>query len=298
MAARPALSAARTVSVLNFLAAHPTQSFTLSELSRRLDINPASLHAVLTELTAAGYLARHPTHKTYRLGPAMVALGHAALEAHGVVDLARDEMRRLAEELDLECEASVTIGDEIVVLARAGLPIPAWEGPAVGQRLPLVAPVGAVFMAQAAEDEIAAWLDRSPVATARERRRFRRYLDAVRRRGWSVTLRVRAERPVGRALTRLADEPGAASARDSLAALVGELGHEEHQLLDIDPAATYTVTSIAAPVFGPEGEVVIALAALGFRRTLTGVDVRHLGTRVAEAADLVTKATHGRRPRR
>ena len=41
---------------LDFLAAHPTESFTLSELSRRLGINGASAHAVLTELTEAGYL--------------------------------------------------------------------------------------------------------------------------------------------------------------------------------------------------------------------------------------------------
>jgi DNA-binding IclR family transcriptional regulator len=292
--ARPALAAARTVAILDFLAAHPTESFTLSELSRRLDINGASAHAVLTELTEAGYLARHPVHKTYRLGPVVIALGHAALESHRAIDVARDEMKRLATELDLECEASVAVGGETVVLARAGPRLPGWSGPAVGQRLPVVAPVGAVFMAWAAPDGVNVWLARSPGASGESRARFRHYLDVVRGRGYSVVLRVAAERPIGRALARLADEPGHGVGPETLAALVGELGHDDYQLVESDDAASYAVTSIAAPVFDPNGDVALALALLGFRGPLTGAEIRGFGERVRDAGLLVTRETYGR----
>ncbi|MGH9027303.1 MAG: IclR family transcriptional regulator [Acidimicrobiia bacterium] len=292
--ARPALAAARTVAILDFLAAHPTESYTLSELSRRLGINGASAHAVLTELTDAGYLARHPQHKTFRLGPVVIALGHAALESHRAIDVARDEMKRLATELDVECEASAAVAEETVVLARAGPRLPGWSGPAVGQRLPLVAPVGAVFMAWAPPDAVNAWLARRSGANERARARFRHYLDVVCGRGYSVTLRVAAERPIGRALARLADEPGAGIAREALAALVGELGHDDYQLVDADSAGSYAVTSIAAPVFGPNREVALALALLGFRGPLSGAEIREYGERVRDRALLVTRQTHGR----
>ena len=61
---RPALAATRAISVLNFLAAHPADPFTLSDLADRLDINVASAHALLGVLTDAGYLVRHPRLRT------------------------------------------------------------------------------------------------------------------------------------------------------------------------------------------------------------------------------------------
>src|SRR4029079_18989374 len=110
--ARPAPAIGRTIALLNFLAAHPDEAFGLSELARRLDINKATAHAMLATLTASGYLLRHPTTKSFTLGPALIAVGNAAggrqLE---VVDYARDEMRRLGEDLGVQCVASAAIGE-------------------------------------------------------------------------------------------------------------------------------------------------------------------------------------------
>src|SRR5207248_704067 len=75
MTPRPAPGAERVVAVLNFLTAHPDESFTLSELARRLGLNKATCHALLMTLTEAGYVLRHPTRMTYMLGPALVAAG-------------------------------------------------------------------------------------------------------------------------------------------------------------------------------------------------------------------------------
>ena len=90
---RRALSATRTADLLNFLAAHPDESLTYSELSRRLGVNLASTHNLLMALTECGYLTRDPKTRTYSLGAALVALGDAALRGNPIVDETRGEIR-------------------------------------------------------------------------------------------------------------------------------------------------------------------------------------------------------------
>ncbi|WP_372810629.1 helix-turn-helix domain-containing protein, partial [Litorivivens sp.] len=55
----------RAIDVINFLAAHPTEAFTLTELAEQLALSHGSAHRVLNALTEARYLSRHPKHKTY-----------------------------------------------------------------------------------------------------------------------------------------------------------------------------------------------------------------------------------------
>ena len=160
--ARPALSATRAVAVLNFLAAHAAEVFTLSDLAARLGINLASTHAVLAVLTDAGYLARHPRRRTFTLGPAVVALGTAALERHAAIEHAAQEARRLSEELGLEVAVTAPAGDDIVFLARVGEHRPRDIGVQVGQRVPLVPPVGSVFVAWGDAESWLAHADNRP----------------------------------------------------------------------------------------------------------------------------------------
>src|SRR3954447_15383557 len=179
--ARPALAATRAVAVLDFLAAHPTEPFTLSDLASRLEINVASAHAILGVLADAGYVVRHPRLRTYTLGPSVIALGSAALEYHAVVDVARDAARRLSEDVELEVAVTALAGDDIVFLARAGehrargIPIH------VGHRVPLVPPLGAVFVAW--RDDAAGYDDA--------------ILAAVRERGYAIALEDDARRGLG-----------------------------------------------------------------------------------------------------
>ena len=55
---------------------------------------------MLTALTDAGYVLRHPVDKTFTLGPAVIAVGNAAaVRQYEFVDFARGEMQALADEL-------------------------------------------------------------------------------------------------------------------------------------------------------------------------------------------------------
>ena len=188
--ARPAPAIGRTVALLNFLTAHPDETFSLSELARRLDINKATAHAMLLTLTDAGYLLRHPATKSFTLGPALISVGNAAAgRQFEVVDYARDEMRRVSDELGVQCVASATIGEEIVLLGRSGDPEPLGLSVQVGQRLPLVPPLGTVFLAWSGADEIDRWLRHlGPGAADEQLARYRHAVAAVRRRGYSIGL--------------------------------------------------------------------------------------------------------------
>jgi DNA-binding IclR family transcriptional regulator len=286
--ARPALAATRAISVLNFLAAHPADEFTLSDLAVRLDINVASAHALLGVLADAGYVTRHSRLRTYTLGPSVVALGTAAMERHAAIDLARDAARDLAKEVGLEVAVTAPAGDDIVFLARAGDHQARGMAVHVGQRVPLVPPLGSVFMAWGGAEP---WL-----ARAEDPARMQAVLDGVRGRGYSIALEADARRGLSDALDDLADAPADAALRGSVDELVVELGHGDYQVQELDPGRTYDVSMVAAPVFGSAGEVVLALTLVGFAAGLPGDRVAAFGEQVRDVALVVTKRSLGRVP--
>ena len=292
---RPALSATRAIEMLNFLASHPVEVFTLSELATRLEINVASTHAVLGALEDSGYVIRHATHKTYGLGPAVVALGNAALERHRSIDVAREEMERLESQLGLEILATVRIGDAMVAVARTGRPAGSGASLQVGQRVPLRPPLGSIFVAWDSEAGIDRWLASSGSnASPEERRHHRDTLAPIRERGYSVGLEAPVRTQLGVVVAGLADEPHAAHLRASMNHLIADLGHGDYQLDAVERGRTYQVSLIAAPVFDAAGRVSLVLSLLGFRAGLTADEVQKHGDRLREAGLRVTRATGGR----
>jgi len=269
---RPALAATRALAILDFLAAHPSDEFTLSDLARELGINVASAHAVLGALTDAGYLVRNPRLRTYSLGPSVVALGSGALERHPAVDHARDEARRLSEELDLGVAVTALAGDDIVFLARVGEYRPRELAVHVGQRIPLVPPIGAVFVA---------WLDPAPwLARASDPSAMEAVLADVRARGWAVALETDAHR----------------ARRGSVVELMAELDASEY-VGPLHTGQTYDVVMVAAPVFDRRGDSLVSITLLGFDAGLSADQIADYGERVRDAGLVATRRSGGRAPR-
>ena len=283
---RKAPAVERSVAVLNYLAAHPGQKLTLSEMARDLELNKATLHAILSALADAGYLVRDPSRKSYGLGPALIALGNAASTTQPAVDYALPEMHALTDELGLDCVVSAPIHDEIVILARSGTPRPFGVYVLPGQRLPLMPPLGTVFVAWSDDEEIDRWLSKlGPNVPQPEVDRHRKTVDAVRARGFSVGLEgaTRGGRSAGgRPLTL---EEGVRSVRS-----------EEYALVELSPEETYRVNHIGAPVFGPDGGVAVALFIIGFPGRISGAEVGRIAERLTAATERVTKGIHGRPP--
>ncbi|HVW43883.1 MAG TPA: helix-turn-helix domain-containing protein [Amycolatopsis sp.] len=288
-----ALAASRAIAVLDFFTAHPRRSFTLSELSVALGINLASLSSVLRSLTDTGYLMRHPRHKTYELGAALLAIGQAANQRHPFVELARPEMRRLAETIGAECVGSVVVGEEILMLAIEGRPSARSHGLALGDRVPLVPPFGQVFLAWSEPAAIERWVTRGLGESLRQSERSR-LLDALRHvhaRGYAVNLASTELDQVRVILAALAQRPRDGELRARLAAAVRSLG-DDYELVDEKPDLRYPIELISAPVFGPSGEVVFAITANGLTE-VTGHELRRIGDEIAAAGRMVTRRIGG-----
>ena len=286
--ARRAPAIERCVAVLNFLGANPGRQYSLSEIARALDLNKATAHALLTTLADAAYLIRDPDDKTYGLGPALIAIGNAARSTYPAAQLAEVPMGEIAREFDLECVASTAIGDEIVILATAGPRRPLGINIEPGLRLPLVPPLGTVFVAWSGETEIDRWLGNvGSEADDDDLERYRRALETVRARGYSVGLGGDEQQRLVESLQSPAGERRRPTAPGEEYALV-ELGDDE---------TAYRLNHIGAPVFGPRGEVVLALFLIGFRGQIAANEVPRYAERLTQAAAEVTIALRGHPPR-
>ena len=248
------------------------RGYSLTELGRALELNPASCHALLGAMTRDGYLVRQPRGRTYRLGPALIAIGHGALQCHPVVAAARERMAAMARELDLDSLLTARIGDRLIALASEG----PGRTPAlrIGQRVPLIPPLGTPFLAWAQEDEVEEWLARTPEGI--DAARLRQSLAVVRERGYAVTLRSARQGAAGLAVLDMADEPFADERQKIAAALIGQMG-EDYLMIEAQPDRLHHVDLISAPVFDGQGEVACTLSLFGFDRPLSLSRIAALG---------------------
>lgn len=293
---RPALSATRATHVLSQLAVHPDGQWTIAELSRTLDINLSSLHAVLATLEAEGFVRRDPVSRSYRIGPSAAALGIGALRSQPVITSAEHDLDGLARELGLEGFVTAAGGATIVVLARVGHHRPSSPSLRVAQRIPLVPPLGAVFVAWADDAERNAWLESaSPADTERDLRD--ETLRVVRGRGYAVGLEVPERERFGAAIVSTPDRQASEEARTVERAL-DDLSRTEYQLGEIVDGVSHRVSVLAAPVFDRHGHVELALTLAGFDTPLTSDALRALGARLRDAAVVLTRSSGGVVPSR
>lgn len=282
--------------MLEYLAAHPDDRFSLSELARGCRLNKATAHALLTELTARGVLLRHPEEKRYSLGPRLIPVGRAAQRGYRVGDFAGGVVRRLAAATGTRVLAVGFDAAHDYVTTVAESEDPQRASQALPRRWPLVPPVGVVFFAWADEPSVEAWLARCPAGGSVHHALAG--LEAARRDMVSIGAGVPAW---WRLASLLADERAtSADASDlvtSVRATLAELARQPALVTEIDPDALYQPAYVAAPVFDHEGKVVVALVAgCHAARSLRGTDLGALAGAVRGAAEELTAAVYGRKP--
>lgn len=248
--------------------------YSLTDIVRSLDLNPASCHALLGAMTRDGYLVKHSQGRRYQLGPALIAIGHGALQCHPIVAAARSQIIRMSTELDLDSLLTARIGDSLIALASDG----PGRAPTlrVGQRVPLIPPLGTPFLAWAGEAEVQAWLAKANASAGAEIARLRQSLAVVRERGFAVTLRSSKQGEAGQAVLGLAEEPFADERQRLAIELIGRMG-EDYLMIDALPNNLHHVGLISAPVFDAEGAVVCTLSLFGFDRPLSLSRITSMG---------------------
>lgn len=267
---RPSPAAARTIAVLNFFVEHPTQAFTLTDLVKSLRLSRATCHALLATLVDTGYLYRKPD-KSYVIGPALVAAGRTARAYYSPLEIAREEMRSLADEYDAICTALFREKEEIVLRDRAGGMSHLGWLPPIGQRINMMTLWGGLSLAWESDATILDWINRVEIDPASEERaraldamraaRERGYFFAVRQDSWS---------------NELAHAP-----------LEERREHTNLFVRDLDDDRSYTLSFMMAPVMDKKGVAfVITLSAL--RHDVTGAQIKQTARSLVDACNRVS----------
>jgi DNA-binding IclR family transcriptional regulator len=288
----------RVINVLNFLAAHPTETFTLAEIARHVGLSNGSAHRVLTTMASAHFLTRNEKHRTYSLGVAMVGIGQAAVEKHRGIEIARREIARLAEELNVQCSANVVVDDEVLVLVKEGTPQSHLGLTRVGERRPLVPPIGLCHVAWGGEAAVEAYISKvSFYLSAALRTHLQSAFPLIRRRGYAIAANGPGTGRLREATVRPADQVRDQAYWSSLFVLVGQLSPNEIQLFGLGEAGADGISYIAAPVFSPNGVVSLQLVISGMPRNLRSQQIERYAARLSATAALITNETHGRSSR-
>lgn len=178
------------------------------------------------------------------------------IEGVRMAEAVRDRLEALARDVGADCSVLAKVGDEAVFVMTAGRDGGRGGGAAVGHRIPLIPPLGAVFHADADEDEVDEWLRRGQ-ASDRELAGFRRNVEMVRDRGYSLSLMPSAR------LDRVSvmNDYSAADVLPIHERRIRRMIAETALLYepDLEAGRTYDLHSIVVPVPSPDGRTRIAL---------------------------------------
>ena len=282
----------RATQVLDYLAARPVQPLSMTEIAEALGVNPASTLAILQALTEAGYIVRHPRHKTYSIGPSLLITGHAARMRFEIADVVDAEVKQLATAFGTACTGSMIAGEDVAVIASYGRS-PSGGSYQVGQRIRLSAPAGLVFMAWAPDADVRQWLLRAtPVITDELWDGMQTMLADIRTQGYFASVHSDRVDKFYMQFGEAASQGSVGEKRDiiqsMLAALLARMGEP------IDFSEPRRIGFLGAPVFNAEGEVAVMLSVLGTPDSLTETEVTDAGNRLRYSADHITSITHGR----
>ena len=286
---RRAPAAARSVEILDFLATHPGQHFTLTEIAGALEMNTASTLTVLHSLLDGGYVNRHPRRKTFALGPALLVLGQSALAEYRSLELAIPEMRSLAADVGTEVALSVMAGTDMLVLRIEGKPRSSTNEMRAGARMPFAAPFGAVVAAWSTDEVVRDWLRRTfPIPSQLVIDQVAANLGKIRERGYSIGTDSDERARIAALMERLIDTPGSRAVRDVIDNLMTRIA-PTYLLDQVRADDRLDISFVAAPVFGPDGVVLYEMAIIGLPRPCPGGELLAVAERLKTTVSILTK---------
>lgn len=270
----------RVAAILNFMAEHPGEAFALTDLVRALKLSRATCHALLTGLVEVGYLYR-TGDKTYVLGPALAAIGRTAAEHYSPLQVAKPEMRALADQFDVVCAAYFLEGDIMHLRDRAAsashvaYPVP------LGTRMKLrSAQAPAYFAWSPAEADD--WLAQAtPPPSAEAVAHMHEAMDFTREHGFTVLVR----------------NPGAImGGQIDPRQLVGTESDELPvvPISKVAPDQLYLVGALMTPVFDNRGKVSFSLVLAGFQGAMNGAQLMAAGQQLRDAGRRVSAFMAGK----
>lgn len=276
---------ARVVAIIDYLAAHPDESFGATALARILDISKSTCLAILTTLTDTGYLIQHPGRRDYRIGPGLITAGRSALSRFHDLSSAHAVMAASAAELGMSISAATIADDQIVVVDLVGHSDPFRGVERIGVRVPFEPPYGAIFVGWAGPEKWNRWIGATdPELTAAQVATLRAAVQAARDRGFFVLLDLPPDhrlRPVQEEMRHLDRQ----LRHDDFKRLGAErLMGENYFARELQADRTYVVSHLQAPLLLSPAQAPLALDALAMGRTMTGSEILASGRKLVELA--------------
>ena len=284
MPALPSPAVVRAGDLLHHLAQHPTERFSVSELARVVSVPRATCGTLLLGLLERGFVRRDASLR-YGLGPACFVIADAARAAIPAIRAAADEAEALARRQS--CCTAVAIRDRaetrVVAVFDNGPPI-GFRARA-GESIQLVAPFGAAFVAWGDANDVQAWLEQAdPPLSPDELDLYVNALDAVRNRGYSVTVMTDRQPDLIDALERLVEDHRDTDSLRARDEVVRQFAHSDYLTRDLDFVGRVHLVHVSAPVFDSDGVVGATIMLLGPTRELAAAEIRDLGRAVTAAA--------------
>ncbi|MDH2416303.1 IclR family transcriptional regulator [Nocardioides sp. CER19] len=184
----------RGLSILSTLA-QGRRALGLVEIARGAELSKSTCHRYVTSLLGLGYLEQDPETRKYRLGPAAMTLGVAAVSSLEITRVAGQVLQALADETNHTASLTILDGADIIYVdrrrpTRAGFRIEL--NVQVGTRLPAYCTsMGKVLLAYRDPASVRAILDRIDLVrrgpkTITAREQLLAGLAEVRRTGLAV----------------------------------------------------------------------------------------------------------------
>lgn len=183
-------SVVKAVEVLRaFDHAHP--SFTIGEISERLDMPKSSTHRLVATLEQLDFLVRDAPDGRYRLGPGILRLASVALEGLDLRRCARPHVQGLADELGDTVHLAVLDHGEVIYIDKIDSPRRVRMFSHVGGRAPAhCTGLGKAMLAYRPESEVREIAGRGLTAytpaTLTDVDELLAHLAVVRARGYAI----------------------------------------------------------------------------------------------------------------
>ncbi len=166
--------------------------YSLTELVSLLSLNKSTAFGILQTLTDNRFLTRDPQTLRYRLGPALIRLGHLAHEQTDVRRIAGPHMRQLVAELRKSVLLGTFHDDRLTIIDKVDPIGTLHVSAAIGQQIPFSAgSFGRVFLAWLPEDRVDDLIARHGLevftpASITDPVQYKAELALVRERGYAV----------------------------------------------------------------------------------------------------------------
>lgn len=182
-----------------------------------------------------------------------------------------EKIRQLATLLSADISTMAVIGDEMAVIVSGTGEFD--DGTRLGERIPLMPPMGEMFLAWEDEENIERWLARALPSDQCTSENYRARLQVARERGWSVTMCGNfPDNEVYSALREYSSGLYTPVQERSLREIIAQTS-SSYEPVRFDADGSYDVDSLLAPVRDLSGKVHLVLRASALPRGASGSQV-------------------------